>query len=225
LKHTVPHGYDCPVSSSQPRYPAHLRVILSDEEVRSVETANISAGGMFVHTDRDLPVGSTLSVEVSLPDDQRPTPVNVKIVHAVPPHALPSERGVGMQFVGPDDTFRERLDEYLTSITTKTRVPIRVLLVARDLLHEKGWTQLDARDHVGRYCLSGALSAAAGDDRTAYRAALRSLNTRLPEPGCPFGGVDCHCAVLRWNDREGRTKHEVVAKLDEVIESALAQAG
>jgi hypothetical protein len=179
---------------------------------------------MFVHTERDLPVGSTLSVEVSLPDDQLPTPVNVKIVHAVPPHSLPSERGVGMQFVGPDEAFRERLDQYLQSITARTRVPLRVLLVARDLLHEKGWTQLDARDAVGRYCLSGALSAAAGEDRAAYRAALESLNARLQEPGCALGGVDCHCAVLRWNDREGRTKHEVVAKLDEVIDCALAQA-
>jgi hypothetical protein len=101
-------------------------------------------------------------------------------------------------------------------------VPLRVLLVARDLLHEKGWTQLDARDSVGRYCLSGALSAAAGEDRAAYRAALQSLNARLQEPGCALGGVDCHCAVLRWNDREGRTKREVVAKLDEVINTALA---
>jgi len=167
-----------------------LRVILSDEEARSVETANISAGGMFVNTDRDLPVGSTLSVEVSLPDDQRPTPVNVKVVHAAPPHSLPSERGVGMQFVGPDEAFRERLEQYLQSITARARVPIRVLLVARDLLHEKGWTQLDARDQEGRYCLSGALSAAAGDDRAAYRAALQSVNARLPEPGCAFGGVE-----------------------------------
>jgi hypothetical protein len=27
---------------------------------------------------------------------------------------------------------------------------------------------------------------------------------------------------MRWNDREGRTKREVVAKLDEVIDTALA---
>jgi hypothetical protein len=179
---------------------------------------------MFVPTDRDLPVGSVLSVGVSLPDDQRPTPVNVKIVHAASPHSLPSERGVGMQFVGDDEAFRERLDQYLQSITARSRVPIRVLLVARDLLHEKGWTQLDARDSAGRYCLSGALSAAAGGDRAAYRAALQSVNASLAEPGCALGGADCHCAVLRWNDREGRTKHDVVAKLDEIIHLALVQA-
>jgi hypothetical protein len=176
---------------------------------------------MFVRTDRDLSVGSLLSVDVELPDEKIPTPVQVKIVHAMPPHAQ-TERGVGMQFVGADETFRTRLDRYLQSITARTEVPLRILLVARDLLHEKGWTQLDARDSAGRYCLSGALAEAAGPDRSAYRAALRSVGARLDEPACTYGGLDCHCVVLRWNDREGRTKHEVVAKLDEVIDCALA---
>src|SRR3954453_4928856 len=102
------------MSSTHPRYPAHLRGALASEGP-SYETANISAGGMFVQTDRDLPVGTTISVDLELPDDQRPTPVQVKIVHAAAPRADPSstERGVGMQFVGPDDAFQERLERYL----------------------------------------------------------------------------------------------------------------
>jgi PilZ domain len=176
---------------------------------------------MFVHTDRDLSVGSLLSVEVELPDEKIPTPVQVKIVHAVPPHTA-AQPGVGMQFVDADEAFRARLDRYLQSITARAGAPLRVLLVARDLLHENGWTQLDARDAAGRYCLSGALAEAAGQDRGAYRAALRSIGARLDEPACTYGGLDCHCVVLRWNDREGRTQHEVVAKLDEVIDCALA---
>ena len=214
------------MSSSQPRYPAHLRVAVPDEGSWSWETANVSAGGMFVRTDRELPVGTLMSVAVELPDDKHPTPVQVKVVHAAPPHAHSSstERGVGMQFVGADDTFQKRLERYLLSIAAKAKGPIRVLLVARDLLHEKGWTQLDAQDAAGRYCLTGALSEAAGEDRDAYRAALQTIGARLNEPACAFGGFDCHCAVLRWNDREGRTKHEVVAKLDEVIDTALAAA-
>jgi len=213
------------MSSTHPRFPAHLRVALASEGP-SYETANISAGGMFVRTDRELPVGATMSVELGLPDDQRPTPVNVKIVHAVPPPAQSAspQWGVGMQFVGGDDAFRARLDRYLESIAANAKAPVRVLLVARDLLHENGWTQLDARDQAGRYCLTGALAQAAGPDRAAYQAALQSLGPHLNEPSCAFGGFGCHCTVVRWNDREGRTKREVVAKLDEVIEAALATA-
>jgi hypothetical protein len=179
---------------------------------------------MFVRTDRELTVGTLLSVAVELPDDKIPTPVAVKVVHAVSPraHSPSQERGVGMQFVGADEAFRVRLERYLQSITARTMVPLRVLLIARDLLHESGWTQLDARDSEGKYCLSGALFKAAGEDRAAYRGALKSVGERLNEPACAFGGFDCHCSVMRWNDREGRTKREVVAKLDEVIDTALA---
>jgi uncharacterized protein (TIGR02266 family) len=213
------------MSSTHPRYPAHLRVALASDGP-SYEATNVSAGGMFVRTDRELPVGTTLSVELGLPDDERPTPVNVKIVHAVAPraHSSSPDRGVGMQFVGGDDAFRERLERYLQSIAANAKAPVRVLLVARDLLHENGWTQLDARDSAGRYCLTGALAKAAGEDRAAYHAALQSIGSRLNEPACAFGGFGCHCTLVRWNDREGRTKREVVAKLDEVIDAALAAA-
>src|SRR5947209_3367808 len=214
------------MSSMQPRYPARLTVAFADEGIRSHETANISAGGMFVRTERDFPVGTLLSVAVGLPDDQRPTPVQVKVVHAIPPraHAASLDQGVGVEFVSADDEFRARLEHYLRSVAARTAAPVRVLIVARDLLHEGGWTQLDAHDAEGRYCLSGALAQAAGEERAAYRGALHSVGASLGEPACQFGGFDCHCAVMRWNDREGRTKLEVVRKLDEVIETALAAA-
>jgi hypothetical protein len=96
-----------------------------------------------------------------------------------------------------------------------------VLLIARDLLFEEGWTQFSQRDPAGSYCLTGALARAAGDDRDAYLAALQSLGPHLGVSKCQFGGFGCHCAVLTWNDSEGRTKREVVAKLDQVIEAAL----
>ncbi|HEY6049702.1 MAG TPA: hypothetical protein VIZ58_00530, partial [Thermoanaerobaculia bacterium] len=57
--------------------------------------------------------------------------------------------------------------------------------------------------------------------RDSYRAALESMGPRLNVPPCPHGGFGCHCAVLSWNDREGRTKRQVIAKLDEVINAAL----
>ena len=204
---------------SAPRYPASLRVTLSGVEgLLAEQVTNISAGGMFVRTERDLPIGTLLSMALELPDGDRPAPVQGKVVHARPSH---SETGIGVQFVSDDDAFRGRVDRYINEII-RTRTPaVRLLSIARNLLQEKGWTQLTARDPAGSYCLTGALSKAAGGDREAYRAALRSMGPRLSVPACAFGGFNCHCAVLSWNDREGRTKNEVIAKLDEVISEAL----
>ncbi|MFL5309645.1 MAG: TIGR02266 family protein [Myxococcales bacterium] len=211
------------MSSTQPRYPTSLKVAFpSAEGAVSERATNISAGGMFVRTERKLPRGSLLSVALELPDGS--VPVQAKVIHDVAParaRTSAGDRGVGVQFVATDDAFRDRLERYIQSLVARSKVPVRVLLVARDLLHEKGWTQLTARDPAGSYCLTGALSRAAGEDREAYRAALQSVGPRLKVPACAFGGFNCHCAVLTWNDREGRTKNEVIAKLDEVITSAL----
>ena len=96
---------------------------------------------------------------------------------------------------------------------------------ARDLLRDNGWTQLYPRAANGSYCLSGALREAAGNDRNLYRAALRSVGTRLNVAGCEHGGFDCHCAVIGWNDAEGRTRQQVINKLDEAISAELAATG
>ena len=208
------------MSSTQPRYPTSLRVAFSAAERSLLDQAtNISAGGMFVRTQRKLPRGALVSMDIELPDG--PAPVRAKVIHDVAPVRSGAEYGVGVQFVGTDDAFRDRLERYIESLVARSKVPVRVLLVARDLLHEKGWTQLTARDTAGSYCLTGALSKAAGQDRDAYRAALQSVGPRLRVPACAFGGFNCHCPVLSWNDREGRTKNDVIAKLDEVINSAL----
>jgi Tfp pilus assembly protein PilZ len=189
------------------------------------EVTDISAGGMFVRTDRALPVGAVVSAALEIPDGGRPVPVQAKVIHVVSASAAArartSRRGFGAQFVGGDEQFRQRMDRYIESIERSSKVPVKLLLVARDLLYEKGWTQFALRDPDAGYCLSGALARAAGDDVDAFRAALLTLGPRLGMPECPFGGYGCHCAVLAWNDAEGRTKEDVVAKLDEIIGSAL----
>jgi len=207
---------------SAPRYPASLRVTLSGVEgLLAEQVTNISAGGIFVRTERDLPIGTLLSMALELPDGDRPAPVQGKVVHARPSH---SETGIGVQFVSDDDAFRGRVDRYINEII-RTRTPaVRLLSIARNLLQEKGWTQLTGKSPRGSYCLSGALLEAAGDDDRAYRAALESVGQRLRVPGCPHGGFACHCAIVGWNDKEGRTKQEVIRKLDEVIGAELASA-
>ncbi|HWE24635.1 MAG TPA: hypothetical protein VG496_11925, partial [Myxococcales bacterium] len=130
-------------------------------------------------------------------------------------------RGFGAQFVGSDPRFRERMDRFIDSIEKATNVPLRLLLVARDLLYEHGWTQFAPRDPKAGYCLSGALAEAARGNRGAYRNALETIGPRLGVRQCPFGGFGCHCPLLAWNDAEGRSRGQVVAKLDEIIGAAL----
>jgi len=209
-----------------PRYPASLKVSFSGiGELLSAETTNISATGMFVRTSKELPVGAVVPVALELPDADRPVPVQAKVIHVRTPslsRALQLDPGVGVQFVGADDTFRARVDRYIDSIPRQSKVPsVRLLSTARDLLRTKGWTQLLERDPAGSYCLSGALMEAAGDDEALYRRALQSVGKRLNVAACSHGGYGCHCAIIGWNDQEGRTRFEVIAKLEEVIRAEL----
>jgi uncharacterized protein (TIGR02266 family) len=210
------------MSSTQPRFPAALRVAFSGVEGFS-ESTNISSGGMFVRTGERFNVGAILSLSVELPDGAPPAPVRAKVVHAKPPVRVLTP-GVGLQFIQADDGFHVRLEQYIRTIARASQVPVELLLVARDLLHESGWTQFNHRAPDGSYCLTGALWRAAGQDRDAYKSALESVGPRLNVPPCPHGGFRCHCALLSWNDQDGRTKRDVIAKLDEVIHAALGTA-
>jgi len=80
---------------------------------------NLSASGVFVQTGADVSVGAVVDLKLGLPDRDRPVGVQAKVVHRVVgsgPSALWSEPGVGLQFIGGDDSFRGRLDRYLTAI-------------------------------------------------------------------------------------------------------------
>jgi Tfp pilus assembly protein PilZ len=219
-----------PVLRASPRYPVSLRVAFSDGDgVRVNEATSLSVGGMFVRTDRELPVGALVPVALELPDGDPPAPVQAKILYSseVPKaRARKGRHGFGLQFVAEDAVFRARVTRYIDSLLHDPKAPAaRLLSIARDLLREKGWTQLYPRDVKGRYCLSGALREAAGNDRNLFRAALRSVGTRLNVAGCEHGGFDCHCAVIGWNDVEGRTPQQVINKLDEAISAELTARG
>jgi type IV pilus assembly protein PilZ len=210
------------MSSTQPRYPSSLQVVFP-EVASSGRATNISSGGVFVRTDRRFDLGAVLSLALELPDGAPPAAVHGKVVHARPPRRAP-EPGVGLQFVSAGDEFRVRLDRYIQTIAPPGGPPVRLLLIARDLLHEQGWTQLADHVPLAGYCMTGALRWASGDDREAYVAALECVGRKLGVPPCPHGGFRCHCAVMSWNDQDGRTKKDVIAKLDEAIQSVLGTA-
>ena len=210
-----------PELRASPRYPVSLRVDFPGIDAsRPDEATSLSKGGMFVRTDRELPVGSLVPVAIELPDGEPPVPTKGKILYKSRRRAR--EPGFGVQFVETDQTFRARVDRYIDSLLRNPDAPtLRPLSIARDLLREKGWSQLYPRGVDGSYCLTKALREAAGDNRELYRAILQSVGRRLDVEACAHGGFDCHCAVIRWNDREGRTRQEVLAKLDEVISAEL----
>ena len=215
-----------------PRYPASVKVALAGVPgYFSGEATNISSTGMFVRIETTVSVGAVLSLSLELPHEDRPVPVHARVIHVrTPAQALVRapvlEPGVGMQFVVGDEEVRSRIDRYIESIPLASNVPaVRVLAMARDLIRKNGWTQLTEVDPDGSYCLTGALQKAAGDDDALYRRALRTLGERLNIPGCPMGGYACHCAVIGWNDQEGRTAPEVISRLDDVIRAELIAAG
>ena len=214
-----------PVLRASPRYPVSLRVAFPDSDGID-EATSLSVGGMFVRTDRELAVGALMPVALELPDGDPPAPVQAKILYSseVPKaRARKGRHGFGVQFVAEDTAFRARVTRYIDSLLRDPKAPAaRLLSIARDLLRDNGWTQLYPRAANGSYCLSGALREAAGNDRNLYRAALRSVGTRLNVAGCEHGGFDCHCAVIGWNDAEGRTRQQVINKLDEAISAELA---
>jgi uncharacterized protein (TIGR02266 family) len=212
-----------------PRYPTSLKVALSGfAETTPAEAINISATGMFLRTDTQLPLGEVVSVALELPDGEHPAPVSAKVIHVrsrAQARAPQLEPGAGVQFLGADDLFQARVDRYIDSIPRKSTVPaVRLLTQARDLLRAHGWTQLVEKDPGGSYCLSGALLEASGDDDVLYRRALLTVGARLNVQACSLGGFGCHCAIVNWNDTLGRTRFEVLAKLDEVIRAELGTA-
>jgi uncharacterized protein (TIGR02266 family) len=106
------------------RYPTSLRVLVSaPEQFRPEYAANISAGGMFLRTDRRLPVGALVSVALELPDGDRPAPVQGKVVHIVAPAQVRpgwSGPGLGIEFVASADPVRRRVDRYVELLARTT---------------------------------------------------------------------------------------------------------
>lgn len=98
---------------------------------------------------------------------------------------------------------------------------------ARHLLIEKGWTQrVAARDARGDpvsvdspraacFCVGGAIMAASVKGVDYVEARNHFAHFALSAPGSVSPSV-----VAAFNDHPGRTREEVIAKLDEAIAAA-----
>lgn len=113
------------MKSAAARYPTSLRVVFPPpEKVEPEYAANISAGGLFLRTERKLSVGTLVSVALELPDGDRPAPFQGKVVHVVAPAQVRpggSGPGAGIQIVASNDEGRRRLARYLESLAKTTR--------------------------------------------------------------------------------------------------------
>jgi uncharacterized protein (TIGR02266 family) len=99
------------------RVPLNLRMRFRNlQELREEIATNLSAGGMFVQTDRPPELREVVLVTIELPGDPAPVEAKAQVVHRVTREdgRLTGRRaGVGVQFIGASDDFRERLDAFL----------------------------------------------------------------------------------------------------------------
>ncbi len=90
-----------------PRAPIQLEVRYQRLNSFFAEyTRNISRGGLFVRTDRPLPVGTAFLFRLSLPGRAEPLEVSGEVVHA----GGGAEPGMGIRFVWPDAAAREAFE-------------------------------------------------------------------------------------------------------------------
>lgn len=98
------------------RIPVRLGVrFRSESEFVAEHALNLSRGGIFIQTDDPPPIDTAVEVELQLPDASPPVTTSGIVVHRqLPGGSKPA--GAGVQFVDGNDTFRERIDEYMDSL-------------------------------------------------------------------------------------------------------------
>src|SRR3954468_21214888 len=104
------------------RVPARLRVGWRPARQFLVAYSdNISRGGLFIASDDPPPLREVLELTLDLPDGKGPVKTHAEVVHRLTKDqarggAVP---GVGVQFVGASDEFRQRLDACIDTLLTQ----------------------------------------------------------------------------------------------------------
>ncbi len=103
-----------------PRFKADFAVRFATVQDFVLEyAANISAGGVFVHTEQPPPLKTVVQVELELPGVGPPVPARGLVVHLVSKEDAEQKGtlpGVGVQFMDADDEFRQRIDAAIAHI-------------------------------------------------------------------------------------------------------------
>ncbi|MBT8491503.1 MAG: TIGR02266 family protein [Deltaproteobacteria bacterium] len=130
-----------------PRTPITLLVEYPDaSEMVQDYTANLSVGGTFVYTDKELAPGTPVDFVLSFPGLLRPIELT-GVVRWAGTDPASEHRGVGIEFTGFDDIARHRIASLLKAISSGDRrfiskTEYRVLL-------------LEDNDHLARLVARG----------------------------------------------------------------------
>jgi len=108
-----------------PRFKANFAVRFATVQDFVLEyAANISAGGVFVHTEQPPPLKTVAQVELELPGGGPPVPAKCMVVHRVTKEDAAQKGtlpGVGVQFMDAGDEFRQRIDAAIAYILDQER--------------------------------------------------------------------------------------------------------
>ena len=104
------------------RYAARFAVRFgSVDDFRREYATNISAGGLFIRTEQPPEMDAVVDVVLELPGGE-PIQGKALVVHRVTPEEARGRQvdpGIGVQFVHGDDRFRERIDQFVASLSAR----------------------------------------------------------------------------------------------------------
>jgi uncharacterized protein (TIGR02266 family) len=103
-----------------PRYDASFAVRFATVQDFVLEyAANISAGGVFVHTKSPPDMDTIISVIMELPGGGPPVDAKAQVVHRVTPEQARARKtlpGVGVQFTDLNESLKQRIDRAIAHI-------------------------------------------------------------------------------------------------------------
>jgi uncharacterized protein (TIGR02266 family) len=95
---------------ASPRAAVHFKVKFGNPRAFIEKHAeDISAGGIFVATTREVPVGTIVQVTLSLPDGQDPVVTIARVARIAGPGDPRGKSGLGLQFLGEDAQLSARI--------------------------------------------------------------------------------------------------------------------
>lgn len=113
-----------PKAPEQPRAFKRIKTRLqvgwgTPREFLVAYSENISRGGIFVATPNPPELREVIELLLELPDGEGPAKTEAEVVHRVTPDQAKARgriAGAGLQFVGADDAFRQRLDRCMENL-------------------------------------------------------------------------------------------------------------
>lgn len=97
-------------------------------------TENLSTGGTFIHTERELEVGTEVQLILSFPGLVHPIPIDGQVRWARGSERADGGQGIGIEFVRMDTDSRARLEQVIAAIAR--RDPTYVARVVKVLVVE-----------------------------------------------------------------------------------------